>query len=123
MKIDLSKVKQVTEDDECITVHFPTTLLTNVFYKDSHQHCICLSREWREDLVVALMRNHSLTQSILIAALACQNCRKQLAHDLGLSWGEEQDPRYTIGSCVFCEEAKTQPKKKKVEGKPGDPIL
>lgn len=63
---------------------------------------------WREDLVIVLCTKglYSLTESILIAARACERCRNVLAHENGLKWGYPEGGKKwekCNTTCGFCK--------------------
>jgi hypothetical protein len=66
---------------------------------------------WSEDLVLAMANSgdFSLSESILIAANACERCMNALAHEYGLDWGyPEFGPEWkkSATECDFCKNEK-----------------
>ena len=62
---------------------------------------------WSEDLVLAMANSndYTLSQSILIAANACERCMNSLAHKYGLDWGYPEygeEWQRTNTCCEFC---------------------
>ena len=69
------------------------------------------SSGWQEDLVLALAvsKNWTLGEAILIAANSCERCMNAMAYEYGLIWGYaiySEEWHQTNTQCNFC---KTEP--------------
>lgn len=67
-----------------------------------------INASWSEDLVLAMANSedYSLSESIIIAATACERCMNALAFKYGMAWGYEErsEEWLNVGtSCQFCE--------------------
>lgn len=65
---------------------------------------------YSEDLVVAMLKDYSLSQAILIAATCCERCMNAFAYGYGLTWGyeifsDEWQAARTV--CQFCSLAES----------------
>ena len=88
---------------------FPCQLTTTYLKltEDGSERIGTSNSSWSEDLVLAMAnsKDYTLSQSILIAANACERCMNSLAHKYGINWGYSEygeEWKKSNTCCEFC---------------------
>lgn len=93
---------QVVPEDE-----FPGDTWPEEWRADGSRPFYSTESSYSGDLVVAMLRDFTLFDAILIAANCCERCMNSLAHEYGLDWGY---PEFSEGwhksntECPFCKD-------------------